>query len=305
MSLQNLNINKNFLLAPLAGYTDSPYRRIIRKYTNSLLFTEMISSEGVVRKNKKTYHLLNFSKEERPLAFQIFGSDPEIIGQAVSILEDLRPDVLDLNLGCPAGKVCKAGAGAALLLDPVKIRKIIETIVKKTSIPVSGKIRLGWDNKNKNYNNVIQALIDGGISFISVHGRTKNETYQKKADWETIKEIQEKFKIPIIGNGDIATFKDGLEKLKFSGCKAVMIGRATIGNPWIFTGQKPTLPEKINQIKEHLNLMLDYYQDLGLFLMRKHLVKYIHNIKNASKIRVKLLSSTSKKEIFNILEELF
>ena len=294
----------SLVMAPMAGYTDSPFRQVLRNYTKNLLFTEMVSAEGLVRKNKKSKDLLRFASQERPLGVQIFGSDPDILAEAAVIVEAQGIDLVDLNLGCPATKVCQNGAGATLLPEVDKINLIAKTMARKIKIPFSAKIRLGWNNEQKNYLEVVKALIDGGVNLITVHGRTKVQGYQGEADWEAIKEVQKISSVPVIGNGNIFSYQDYIQRLEESGCAAIMVARGAIGNPWIFSNKKPKLAEIQNQILEHLDLMLDHYGQVGLILMRKHLAKYIHNFKNASKVRVKILSAQTKKEVGEILKEL-
>jgi len=302
--IDNIDMNGRLVLAPLAGYTDSPFRRIAKKNGSSLVFTELISAEGIIRGNKKTMKLLKFTEEERPIGIQIFGNNAEIIGEAANIVEELKPNFIDINLGCCAPKVCKNGSGAALLKNPAKLESIVKKVVNSVKIPVSAKIRIGWDDENKNYLEIIKILEGSGVSLISVHGRTRAQRYRDKADWDIINEISNKSSIPIIGNGDIKSFSEAMTRLRTSGCIAVMIGREAVGNPWIFSGHTPTIKVIIDQIKEHLEMMIDFYGERGLILMRKHTAKYIHGLKNAAKIRSFLVNSTSKNEIFSFLESI-
>ncbi len=303
MSIDSFIRKNRFFLAPIAGFTDSPFRRIARKHGAGPVISELISSEAVIRRKEKTLKMIRFHEEERPIGIQLFGRSPQVMGEAAAIVSEYSPDFIDINLGCPSRKVSKGGmgAGGALLLDPERVFRIVESVVKNTERPVSAKIRRGWDNSKKIYPQVIRALHQGGISFITVHGRTVAQKYSGFADWSIIKEIKELAEVPVIGNGDIISYNDAVKKLKESGCDAVMIGRAALGNPWIFAGYKPTVQEIIEQIKEHLEMMIDFYGEKGIVLMRKHLVKYIHGIKNASKVRQKLVVSDSKEDIFGIL----
>jgi len=299
-----IKLSSPLVLAPIAGYTDSSFRKICVKHGCGLTMTELISAEGIVRKNKKTMELLAFSKEERPIAIQIFGRKPDVMGRAASIVELLKPDVIDINMGCPAKKVCGSGNGASLLKDPDLVYRITESVVRSTSIPVSAKIRTGWDENSKNYREIVQALEAGGVAFITVHGRTRAQQYSGLADWDIIREICSFSNVPIIGNGDIDSYDKALEMMKFSGCKAVMIGRGAFGNPWIFSGKTPTVPEIISQVKEHFDMVIEEHGERGLHMMRKHIVKYIHGIPNAAKARSGIVIATERDEIFRILETL-
>ncbi|MDY6935806.1 MAG: tRNA dihydrouridine synthase DusB [Spirochaetota bacterium] len=300
--LRNKEICGELVLAPMAGFTDAPYRKIAKRHGASLTFTELISAEGIVRGNRKTLDLLSFNDEERPIGIQIFGKEPDVMGEAARIVEELNPDLIDINVGCSARKVNRSGSGAALLENPPLLGAIARSMVKSVKKPVSAKIRIGRDNDNKNYLDIVTLLEDAGITLISVHGRTKAQMFGGEADWDIIKEIKEKSKVPIIGNGDITSCSEARRRLHSSGCDAVMIGRGAIGNPWIFSDSIPTINEIIKQIKEHLGMMLEHYGERGIILMRKHIVRYIHGIKNASKIRAALMSSNHKDEIYAILD---
>lgn len=304
LNISNLFSGSGIVMAPIAGFTDSPFRRIARRHGASLVFTELVSAEGIVRKGRKTLELLDFTEEERPIGIQIFGKDPDVMAEAAGIIEKLHPDLIDINLGCCAPKVCASGSGSALLRKPDLIEAIVSAVKQSVNLPVSAKIRTGWDENNLNYMETVKILENCGIAFISVHGRTRAQKYNGLADWNVISEIAGKSRVPIIGNGDISTFDEAHSRLKSSGCSAVMIGRGAIGNPWIFNGHIPDTTEIINQIKCHIDMMLEQYGDYGLTLMRKHIVKYIHGIKNASKIRAKLITLSDYNEIISVLDSL-
>jgi tRNA-dihydrouridine synthase B len=227
------------------------------------------------------------------------------MGDAAAIVEsEYRPDFIDINLGCPARRVVRGGegAGAALLLEPSRVREIAEGIRKKIRIPLSAKIRTGWDNEKKHYTEVVKALEDGGVSFIIVHGRTVAQKYTGKADWNIISRIAELSTLPVVGNGDITSYDEALERLERSGCSAVMIGRGAVGNPWIFSGKTPTVDEVITQIKEHLELMVEFHGEKGTRLLRKQFASYIHGFRNASKIRRSLVTAETSEKIVEILD---
>ena len=304
IELGRIKLAGPLVLAPIAGFTDSPFRKICVSHGCGLTMTELISAEGIVRKNKKTMDLLKFTDGERPFAIQIFGRKPETMAAAAEVVETLSPDIIDINMGCPARKVVGSGNGASLLREPQLVNKIADAVVKKIKLPVSAKIRIGWDDSSLNYLDVVKALEDAGISMIIVHGRTRAQQYSGKADWNVIKEIREKTSVPVIGNGDIDSYKTAHEMMEFSGCPAVMIGRGAIGNPWIFSGRTPDPREIIETVKLHLDLMLDEYGNRGIHMMRKHIVRYIHGTKNAARARSAIVKATGREEIISILNEL-
>ncbi len=293
--------------APLAGYSDSPARRIARRHGCGPVITELVSSEGIIRHNKKTLDLLRFHEEERPLGIQLFGRSPEVMGEAAAIVEkEYGPDFIDINLGCPARRVIRGGegAGSALLREPERVRRIAGRIRERITIPLSAKIRTGWDNNTRNYHEVVRALEEGGVSFIIVHGRTVAQKYAGEADWNIIGEIAEFSKLPVVGNGDIDSYDGAQERLKSSGCSGVMIGRGAVGNPWIFSGERPGVEEIVRQVREHLDLMIGFHGEKGIRLLRKHYTGYIHSFKNAAKIRRSLVTAESREEIIKILDSL-
>jgi tRNA-dihydrouridine synthase B len=299
-----LKINGTLTLAPLAGYTDSPYRRIAKNYGAALVITELISADGIIRGNRKTKELLKFSDAERPLGIQIFGSDPDIMTEAAKRAEELQPDFIDINIGCSVRRVLRGGSGAALLSDPELLGRITSGVVKSVRVPVSAKMRIGADENNKNYIEIVNILQDSGIAFISVHGRTRAQGFRGEVDWNAIAEIKAYSKIPVIGNGDIKTHEEAMLRLKSTGCDAVMIGRSAVGNPWIFSGHKPESSEIAKQIKEHLDLMLDFYGEKGIKLFRKHIVKYIRGMKDSARLRAVLVNADTKEEIIEHIDKI-
>jgi tRNA-dihydrouridine synthase B len=302
INIGNLKINGNLVLAPMAGLTDSPYRRIAKSHGASLVYTELISAEGILRDNRKTGDLLRFSDVERPVGIQLFGGDPQVMAEAAKRAGDLNPDFIDLNMGCSVRRVLNGRSGAALLSDPETLGQIAYKVVNSVKIPVSAKIRTGIDSQNLNYPEIVNILQDSGISFISVHGRTRSQAFRGEADWDVIKKIKNSSKVPIIGNGDIRSYAEAMVNLESSGCDAVMIGRAAIGNPWIFSGRIPGSMEIADQIKEHLDLMLDFYGEKGIVLFRKHIVKYIRGMKDSAKLRADLVHAVTKNGILRIID---
>ena len=306
LRIGELTIDNPLVFAPIAGYSDLPFRRMARRHGAGFVVTELVSVEGIVRNNKKTMDLLAFHEEERPMGIQIFGRNPETMAEAAKRVEDLGPDFIDINMGCPATKVCKGGegAGSALLRDPSLAGAIVTEVVKAVSLPVTAKIRIGWNEGERNYNEIIPALEDGGVSLIAIHGRTKVQGYTGLADWDAIEEAAALATVPVVGNGDILTHEQAMERLKGSNCRGIMIGRGACGNPWIFTGHNPSPKEVFDQVMEHLEMSLEHYGPWGLVLMRKHMAKYIHGFRNASSIRHRLMTTEDPKEVADILGEI-
>jgi nifR3 family TIM-barrel protein len=306
IQLGRLEIDSPLVLAPIAGFTDAPYRSIARAHGAGFVMTELVSVEGIVRDNIKTIDLLRFDDSERPIGIQIFGRKAVTMANAARIVEELNPEFIDINMGCPARKVCKdgEGAGSALIRDPKLVEQIARAVREAVSLPVSAKIRIGWDASSLNYRETAKALESAGVDFISVHGRTKAQGYGGEADWDAIGEVARAVSLPVIGNGDIETHAGAMERLSGYGCAAVMIGRGACGNPWIFSGREPGLEERITQIKDHLDRNMAFYGDWGLVLMRKHTVKYIHGFPGASQARVGLVRAATREEVHRILDVL-
>ncbi len=303
-TLGPLRIDSPLVLAPMAGYTDSPARRIARRMGAGMVVSELISAEGIARNQQKTMDLLRFTTEEHPIGIQIFGRNADVMAEAARKAAELGPDFIDINMGCCAPKVCAGGGGATLLKDPAIIESLASAVARAVTIPVSVKIRIGWDDQHKNYTDIVHALENSGVAFISVHGRTRAQKFSGLADWDIIAQIAQNSSLPVIGNGDIRSHEDALYRLGSSGCRAVMIGRASVGNPWIFGNEAPALGDIIGIMKTHLELMVDFYGDYGIILMRKHCVKYIHGFDNAAKVRTELLKASAVADVFAILDSL-
>ncbi len=295
------------ILAPMAGYSDQPYRSICRKLGSAMSYTEFVSADALIRGNKKSLKLLRYLPEERPLVFQIFGSDPQVILEAAKRIAELEPDIIDLNMGCSVPKVSGRGAGAGLLRDPAKIGKIFNMLSRELPLPVTGKIRLGWDDSSRNYREVVRAMQENGARLVAVHGRTKVQAYKGQADWDAIAEIKSIADIPVIGNGDVTCVADIRRMKEHTGCDAVMIARAAIGNPWIFAGKNAgevTLAEKLVMVRRHLSANLEFYgRELGLILFRKHVSKYIHSIAGARELRTRLLTAETVEAFEQLVSE--
>lgn len=285
LKIGNVKLENNILLAPMAGITDLPFRVICKEFGTSLVCTEMISAKAIFYNDEKTKKLMNTQGEKRPIAFQIFGSDKESMGYSAKYVSKLG-DIIDINLGCPAPKVVKNGDGSKLLLDLDKTKEVIETVVNNSSVPVTIKIRLGWDKEHIVGTEVAKIAEKAGVCAITVHGRTRSEFYSGKADLEYIKKIKQSVNIPVIGNGDIVDEESAKVMFEKTGVDGIMIGRASLGNPWIFkkiihfleTGNKIEdidLDERLRIIKKHLELEIkEKGEHVALKEFRKHLAAY-------------------------------
>ena len=303
--LERSKIKGKIALSPMAGVSDSPTRQITRKMGSAFSFTEFVSTDGIKKGIQKTIDLFKFQEMERPIHFQIFGNKKNIITDACKIIEELNPDVIDLNMGCSVSKVAHKGSGAGLLKDPTYVGEIIYSMSKNVKIPITAKIRIGWDHKSLNYKEVVHILQESGISMLSVHGRTKMMGYTGRADWNIIGEIKSFAKVPVWGNGDITTFREANQKILETGVDGVLVGRGAIGNPWIFSGvDKENLDFHIirEKIVEHLQLMQNFYgEESGLILFRKHFVRYLHGVRGILPLKERLLTEINPDRFMEIL----
>ena len=312
----NIEIKNKIVMAPMAGFSNTSYRKIIKEMGAGLIFAEMVSDKAIVYDSKKTLDMLKMSDEERPIAQQIFGSDKEsFIEAAKRVMEIMSPDIIDINMGCPVPKVAvKSQAGSALLKNPQKIYEIVSAVVNTVSVPVTVKIRSGWDEKNINAVEVAKIIESAGASAITVHPRTRAQGYSGKADWSIIKKVKEAVSIPVIGNGDVTSCYLAKKMLDETGCDAVMIGRGCLGNPWLIkecveyleTGKEPdsiSLEEKIQMIKRHYELLENDKNDtVALLEMRTNILYYLAGMPNSKEYKVKVCSCKSKEELYNILD---
>jgi nifR3 family TIM-barrel protein len=301
--IKEVPVNGRFVLAPMDGYTDSPMRRICRSFGAALCYSEFLNGIDVTQSHPHYKTQSFFHESERPFIYQIYDDQPDRILSAALKLVKNKPDAIDINLGCSAKKVSNRGAGAGLLRHPDKIALIASSLVRNLAIPVTAKIRLGWDEKSENYLEVASILEDCGVSMIAVHARTRRQEYSGSARWQAIAEVKQSVKIPVIGNGDIATYEDGRKMLEETGCDAVMIGRAAIGNPWVFTGSNRnniTQSELYTTIEKHFNLMIELYgPDIAVPLFRKHLVRYLNEYLTTPAIRRHIFTIPRPKELLD------
>ncbi|MFB5650382.1 tRNA dihydrouridine synthase [Leptospira wolffii] len=293
-------------MSPMAGISDSPTRTLVRRFGSAFSYTEFVSTDSLAVGSKKALSLLNFRKEERPITFQIFGNKLEIIVDAAKRIRELNPDIIDLNMGCPARNVSMRGSGVGLLRKPIYAGKIIEEMRKALDIPVTAKIRLGWDDMSRNYMEVSRILEESGVMAISVHGRTREMGYSGKADWDAIADIKAARKVPIFGNGDVSSYEEAVRRKQESGVDGVLVGRNSIGNPWIFSNQlKETLSlEQIVSVAlTHLELMRESFGDkLGVLLLRKHLVRYIQGREEFAASRMEILKAENPESLAQLLK---
>jgi len=281
-------------LAPLAGITDKSFRRLCHECGAALVYTEMVSAKALWYGDKKTEKLLETCKEEGPVAFQIFGSDPEVMGYAAAILDGRDNVILDVNMGCPVPKVVKNGDGSALMRDPDLAGRIIEAMCAKTKKPVTAKIRAGWDADNVNAVEVAKTLEAAGAAMICVHARTRDQYYGGKADRDVIASVKAAISIPVIGNGDVCSREDADRMREQTGCDHVMVGRGALGNPWIFCESIPTLKDKVDMFIRHARLTAeDKGEHIAVLEMRKHAGWYFKGMKGAAQLRAKVNKATT------------
>ncbi|MCS6796723.1 MAG: tRNA dihydrouridine synthase DusB [Raineya sp.] len=307
------------LLAPMEDVSDPPFRAVCKVGGADLMYTEFISSEGLIRDAAKSKQKLDIFEYERPIGIQLFGSDIETMRISAEIATQVNPDLIDINYGCPVKQVACKGAGAALLQDIPKMVKMTEAVVKATHLPVTVKTRLGWDENTKNIEEVAERLQDVGIQALTIHGRTRVQMYKGEADWTLIGKVKSnpRIHIPIFGNGDIDSPQKALEYKNRYGVDGIMIGRAAIGYPWIFreikhyyqTGEllpPPTLEERIDICQKHLRFSVKWKGErLGILEMRRHYANYFKGFENFKQFRMKLVEASTEAEVMQILEEVY
>lgn len=304
-TIGQLKLASPFVLAPLAGYTDLPFRLVCKEYGASLVYSEMISCHGLVYAQKNTWTMLRTVAEERPFAIQLFGSDPEMMGKAAAIASTMPADLIDINMGCPVRKVVKKGAGAALMKDLPRAQAVIQAVYANTTLPVTVKCRSGWDDTQLNAPQLAAMAEAAGAAAITIHARTWAQGFGGFADRSMIARIKQTVSIPVIGNGDVLCYQDGLSLMEETGCDGVMIGRGALGNPWVFNTGKPpaTLMDRLPAIKRYLDLA----QQLSpantlLFRLKNHTCRYLSGLDGAAAIRQSINSATSIGGILSLLE---
>ena len=303
-----IQINNNVILAPMSGVSDMPYRKIAKKYGVGLVISEMIASQAMIYANRKTLKMASNCAEEFPMAVQLAGCDPILMGEAAKINADRGAALIDINMGCPVKKVTKGYAGSALMKDEILAGKIIEAVVDAVDLPVTLKMRTGWDLDNRNAPKLAKIAENSGIRMVTVHGRTRNQLYRGKADWSFIRKVKDVISIPVIGNGDVNTLSDSTELLNLSGADGVMIGRGSYGRPWFLqqvihflkTGIKladPSIIEQYSVVKQHYEeLLVHYGKERGVRIARKHIGWYSKGFPGSATFRTHFNSITSVKQ---------
>ena len=316
MNIGNVTTDGVAFLAPMAGVTDITFRRICKSYGASMVYSEMVSAKALHYNDKKTAGLMKISDTERPCAVQLFGSEPEIIAEAIpKVIAEANPELIDINMGCPTPKIVNNGDGSALMKNPALIGEIMRAATDVSPVPVTAKIRKGWDETNINAVEIAKILEANGAAAIAVHGRTREQFYSGKADWDIIKSVKAAVKIPVIGNGDIFTAADAKNMLDYTDCDAVMIGRGAQGNPFIFTqinelltmGEVMTAPsfeDRVQQAAEHLKSLVDTRGEyVGVREARKHIAWYIKGLPNASRVKTCVFAEDTFSGVLSLLCE--
>lgn len=319
MDLGPVALKGRVWLAPMAGYTDLPFRRLARRFGSAMVVTEMVSARALLAEKEKSYQLMAFEEEERPVSIQLFGGDPDIVAEAaLDVVDHLHPDLLDVNFGCPVGKILKSDSGAALLKEPARAGRIVKRMIEATGgrVPVTVKTRAGFEAADGAVFELLESVQEAGAVALAMHARTREQMYTGKADWSLIRKVKEKARIPIIGNGDVKSAEDAARMFMETGCDGILVGRAAIGKPWLFqeiqhflaTGE--TLPPK--DLKFRLALAADHLETalalkgprMGLLEMRKHLTHYIKGFEGAREMRQKLLTSEDPDWVMESLRRL-
>jgi nifR3 family TIM-barrel protein len=308
--VREIPIYGDVILSPMDGFSDMPFRLICRELGSAMSYTEFVNVDEITKRHmpRIVENKLRYDSTERPMTFQIYGHAVERLVEAAVRLQERSPDIVDLNMGCYVKDIAERGAGSGMLRSPGKIAEVFSRFTRALEVPVTGKIRLGWDDTTRNHVEIAKILEDNGAALVAVHGRTKAQAYQGAADWDAIAEVKQAVRVPVIGNGDVKTAADVARIKAHTACDGVMIGRAAIGNPWIFSRRDRddvTFRERRLLLRRHLALNLDFYGErLGLVLFLKHAVKYIQGLPGEDLLRVPLLKAESLAEFDALLGDL-
>ncbi|HHW07853.1 MAG TPA: tRNA dihydrouridine synthase DusB [Clostridia bacterium] len=313
MRIGHVVIPNRVFAAPMAGVTDKAFRILAKEQGCGLVYTEMVSAKGLVYRNERTMEMLDLAGEEKPLAVQLFGAEPEVVAEGAVMAEAAGASMIDINMGCPVPKVVKNGEGSALMQNPSLAGRIVVAVAKKVKVPVTVKIRAGWCRNTINAVDFAKAMVDAGAQAVTVHGRTRDQFYSGKADWDIIRQVAAAVHVPVIGNGDIWTPADGARMLEETGCTAIMIGRGALGNPWIFSRTiayleqgvlrpEPSPRERMDMALRHLELVVSFKGEVvGVREMRKHLAWYIKGMRGAARMREEVFSAKTVAEVKEII----
>ncbi|WP_312339769.1 tRNA dihydrouridine synthase DusB [Anaerospora hongkongensis] len=315
MQIGTVKLANPVILAPMAGVTDLPFRLLVKEMGCGLVYTEMVSDKGLIYQNEHTLEMLKIDERERPVALQIFGSEPEPMAKAAKIVEKAGADIIDINMGCPTLKIVKNGEGSALMRTPELAYSIIASVVEAVNIPVTVKIRKGWDDSSVNAVEMAMLAEKAGAAAVSVHGRTREQFYSGEADWSIIKAVKENVAIPVNGNGDVRTPEDAVRLRSETGCDGIMIGRAAQGNPWLFrqvthylsTGKLlpgPTMAERFEMTLRHLEMLVAYKgEHIGIREMRRHAAWYTKGLPHSAELRLRFNQAETREDFTAILNE--
>jgi len=306
--IRDVPIFGDAILAPMDGYSDWPFRSICRALGSAMSYTEFVKVEKILSRSKQPAKKLYFEEVERPVTFQLYGDDPDLILEAALRVQEWGPDIIDINMGCPAKSIADRGAGVGMMRTPLKIARTFRKLTARLKVPVTGKMRLGWE-RNRNYKLIARIVEENGGSLIAIHGRTKEQRYSGEADWDAIAEVKSAVKIPVIGSGDVKTVGDIARMRKHTGCDAVMIGRAAIVNPWIFSGldrQQVSPSRVLETMQDHLERSVRFYgEEDGQRLFRKYAVQYLLLHTLSREDRKKILQKNPAGEFLDMVNEVY